>query len=55
MQGTIILVSVESLSHAAVMLPTSRFPLTFGSAALTRFTVVTEEVIEESRQLQAAE
>ena len=28
---------------------------TFGSAALTRFTVVTEEVVEESRQLQAAE
>jgi transglutaminase-like putative cysteine protease len=27
---------------------------TFGSAALTRFTVVTEKVVEESRQLQAA-
>jgi transglutaminase-like putative cysteine protease len=28
---------------------------TFGSAALTRFTVVTDEVVEESCQLQAAE
>jgi transglutaminase-like putative cysteine protease len=28
---------------------------TFGSATLTRFTVVTEEVVEECRQLQAAE
>jgi transglutaminase-like putative cysteine protease len=27
---------------------------TFGSAALSRFTVVTEEVVEESRQLQPA-
>ena len=27
----------------------------FGSATLTRFSVVTEEVVEESRQLQAAE
>ena len=27
MQGTIILVLVESLSHAVVMLPTSLFPL----------------------------
>ena len=27
MQGTIIPVSVELLSHAAVMLPTSLFPL----------------------------
>jgi len=27
----------------------------FGSAALARFTVISEEVVEESRQLQAAE
>ena len=55
MQGTIILVSVEIVIARGRDAADVAISTTFGPAALARFAVVTEEVIEQSRQLQAAE